>query len=217
MKRAFPNTRIILTMAVLTMLIFSCPPIALSASDTIIDEWASVKAPKPPELKLVKVDPKVTALLVLDIVKQSCNSKRRPRCVESVRKIQDLVTKARDKGVPVVYSITGSTKPEDILKEVAPSGGEPVVQASVDKFYGTDLEKILKDKGITTVIIVGTAANGAVLGTSIGAAMRKINIIVPVDGMSDSPYSEQYTAWHLGNAPGTRNVTTLTKVSMIEF
>ena len=54
----------------------------------------------------------------------------------------------------------------------------------VDKFLGTDLEKILKDKGIATVIIVGTAAHGAVLYTGSGAAMRGMNVIVPVDGMS---------------------------------
>lgn len=33
----------------------------------IIDEWASVKTPKAPELKAVTVDPKTTALLMLDL------------------------------------------------------------------------------------------------------------------------------------------------------
>jgi nicotinamidase-related amidase len=51
-----------------------------------------------------------------------------------------------------------------------------VVAAFVDKFMlgnkDTGLEKILKDKGITTVIAVGTAANGAVLYTSSAAALR---------------------------------------------
>lgn len=64
---------------------------------------------------------------------------------------------------------------------------------------------------------MGTAANGAVLGTAIGAAMRKLNIIVPVDGMSDKLYSEQYVAWHLVNAPGRGRRTTLTQIDMIEF
>lgn len=98
-----------------------------------------------------------------------------------------------------------------------PLNGEPVVKSSVDKFHGTELENILKEKGVKTVIIVGTAANGAVLGTAIGAAMRKLNIIVPVDGMSDKPYSEQYVAWHLVNAPGTGRLTTLTRINMIDF
>jgi nicotinamidase-related amidase len=187
------------------------------ADGTIIDEWAGVKAPAAPELKAVRVDPKATALLVLDIETRTCNSERRPRCIASVPKIKSLITRARAKGIPVVYSLTSRGTKETILKEVAPLNTEPIVKSSVDKFYGTDLEMILKEKGTKTVIIVGTAANGAVLGTAIGAAMRKLNIIVPVDGMSDKLYSEQYVAWHLVNAPGTGRRTTLTQISMIEF
>ena len=197
------------------VLLFFTGPVR--ADETIIDEWTSVKAPEAPAIKPVKVDSKVTALLVLDIEKRTCNSERRPRCIASVPKIKTLVTKARAVGIPVVYSLTSKGTPEAILKEVAPLKGEKIVKSSVDKFYGTDLEKILSDKGIKTVIIVGTAANGAVLGTAIGAAMRKLNIIVPVDGMSDRLYSEQYVAWHLVNAPGTRNRTTLTAIDLIEF
>lgn len=217
MKKFFLHEKFAYALATVVLMSFLGVFSAHSAPDTIIDEWNSVKAPKPPELKPVKVEPKDTALLVLDIEQRTCNAKRRPRCIASVPKIKDLVTRARAKGVPVVYSLTSRGKPEDILPEVAPLSGEPVVKSSVDKFYGTDLQKILKEKGIKTVIIVGTAANGAVLGTAIAAAMRRLNIIVPVDGMSDKPYSEQYVAYHLVNAPGTRNRTTLTKISMIEF
>lgn len=187
------------------------------AAGTIIDEWSDVKAPKAPELKPVRIDPRETALLVLDIEQRTCNSDRRPRCIASVPKIENLIEKARAKGMPVVYSLTSKGTRQTILKEVTPLKQDPVVKSSVDKFYGTNLEKILREKEVKTVIIVGTAANGAVLGTAIGAAMRKFNIIVPVDGMSDNLYSEQYVAWHLVNAPGTRNFTTLTQISMIEF
>ncbi|MBI4528942.1 MAG: hypothetical protein HY695_34525 [Deltaproteobacteria bacterium] len=60
-------------------------------SKTIGDEWNTVQPPKPPELKRVTIDPKTTALLVLDIVKQTCNNERRPRCVASVPKIQAYI------------------------------------------------------------------------------------------------------------------------------
>ena len=53
-----------------------------------------------------------------------------------------------------------------------------------DKFLRTNLEKILWDKGITTVIVAVAASNGAVLYTASGAAFRGMNVIVPVDGMS---------------------------------
>ena len=125
------------------LLIFSNPT---WADRTIIDEWADVKAPKAPKLKPVTVDPNVTALLILDIEKRTCNSERRPRCIASVPNIKRLLTKARAKGMLTVYSLTSKGTRETILKEVAPLKGEPVVKSSVDKFYGTELENILKEK-----------------------------------------------------------------------
>lgn len=71
-----------------------------------------------------------------------------------------------------------------------------------DKFLRTDLEKILKERGIRTVITAGSASHGAVLYTASGAALRGLKVVVPVDGTAaDNTYAEQYTAWHLVNAP----------------
>ena len=194
-----------------------CLGVVRASAQTIIDEWNTVKAPKPPELKSVTVDPKTTALLVLDIVKRGCNNKRRPRCVASVPKIQGLLKQARAKGVAVVHSLTSSSTAADILKEVTPQDGEPIVQSSVDKFFKTDLEKILKEKGIKTVIVVGTAAHGAVLYTGSGAALRGLSVILPVDGMSaEDAYFEQYVAYHMIKAPGVGRRVTLTKIDMIK-
>jgi nicotinamidase-related amidase len=187
-------------------------------AQTIIDEWAAVQAPKPPALKPVTLDPKTTALLVLDFVKQSCNNERRPRCVASVPKVEGLLKQARDNKASVIFSYTSNSTPADIAKELAPLEGEPLVRAAADKFLGTDLEKILKDKGIKTVVVTGTAAHGAVLFTGSGAAFRGFQVIVPVDGMSsENTYFEQYTAYHLTNAPGVAQQVTLTKIDMIKY
>jgi nicotinamidase-related amidase len=204
-------------------LALACLLVSLTASysfgqtKTIIDEWGTVQAPKPPELKPVTMDPKTTALLVLDFVKQNCNNERRPRCVTSVPNVQALLKLARSKGVAVVYSITPAATPADTLNDVAPLDGEPIVKASADKFFRTDLEKILNDKGIKTVVVVGTAAQGAVLNTASQAAFRGLQVIVPVDGMSaENTYFEQYTAHHLANAPGVGQQVTLTRIDMIK-
>ncbi len=190
---------------------------SFAQSKTIIDEWASVQAPKPPELKPVTVDPKTTAFLILDIIKQTCNNERRPRCVAMVPNIEGFLKQARSKGVTIVYSYTSTSKPADILKEVAPQPGEASVQAPSDKFFKTDLEKILRDKGITTVIVSGTAAQGAVLYTASGAAFRGFKVVVPVDGMpADNTYFEQYTAYQLANIPGSAQQVTLTKFDFIK-
>ena len=203
------------------MILFSAaddPSGSPQGSPTIVEEWISVEAPPPPELKAVSVDPRSTALLILDIQKGNCSRDRRPRCVASLPRIQDLLTKARDKGMAVVYSLTSSATPADIREEVAPAASEPVVASGVDKFFRTELEDILKGKGIQTVIIVGTSAHGAVLNTATGAALRGFSVIVPVDGMSATqPYAEQYTAWHLANGPGTRRRTTLTRTDLVTF
>ena len=205
----------------LLILCFAAITISLSSygfSQTIIEEWGSVKAPAAPDLKSVTVEPKTTALLMLDFNKQTCNAERRPRCIASIPKVQKLLADARTKGISVVYSLSPGAAAADIAKEVFPVSGEPVVTSGPDKFLGTELEKILKDKGIKTVIVVGTAAHGAVLYTASGAALRGMQVIIPVEGMSaENVYCEQYVAWHMVNAPRVSNQTILTKIPMIKY
>ena len=188
------------------------------AAQTIVDEWASVKAPAPIELKTVKVDPKTTAFLVLDLVKQTCNAERRPRCLASLPKVEKFLAEARARGVPVVHSIVAVATPADIAPQATPKADEPIVSSVANKFIRTDLEKILKEKGVTTVIVVGTTAEGAVLYTASEAAFLGFKVIVPVDGASAGTlYAEQATAWMLANAPGVSQNTTMTRFEMIGF
>jgi len=187
----------------------------IASSQTIVDEWASVKPPPPPQLKPVKVVPQETALLMLDFVKQICGA--RPRCVASLPKMQKLLAQARQSGVQVVHSLAGQQL-SDIYPEVAARPGEPSVSSGPNKFLNTDLEKILSQRGIKQVIVVGTAAEGAVLNTGAHAALRGIKVILPVDGLSSSTtYAEQYTVWHLSNAPRIGPQTTVTRSDMVSF
>lgn len=185
---------------------------------TILDEWSDLSLPPPVELTPVSVNSPETAFLILDMQAGTCNSERRPRCVASVPRIQAFLKRAREKGMAVVYSLTRKGEPPDILPELSPNEGEPIVKSSVDKFFRTNLEDILKEKGVTSVILSGTSAEGAVLHTATGAAMRGLQVIVPVDGISASlPFAEMYTAWHLVHAPGSKAQTTLTLFGMIEI
>lgn len=132
--------------------------------------------------------------------------------------MKNLLTEARAKGVTVIYSFIANTAAADVVKDVAPAANEQSVTSSADKFVNTDLDKKLKDKGIETVIVAGTAANGAVLYTASGAAFRGMKVIVPVDGISSvDPYAEQFAVWQLVNGPGVGARTTLTKIDMIKF
>jgi nicotinamidase-related amidase len=205
---------------VATTLVLIATAVGLPASavqaQSIIDEWNSIKAPAAPELKPVTVDAKTTALLMLDFMNQSCG--KRPRCIASIPGMKKLLGEARAAKATVVFSVVPNTTTADIITDVAPTPDEPWVRSGVDKFYNTDLEKILKDKGIQTVIVTGTAANGAVLFTAAGAVLRGMNVIVPVDGMSSvDPYADLTTTYTFTSAPVVSAKSTLTKIDLIKF
>jgi nicotinamidase-related amidase len=185
------------------------------AAQTIVDEWGSIQVPPAPQLRPVTVDAKSTALLMLDFMSHNCG--KRPRCLASLPAVKTFLDQARARGMLVVYATVPMGNIADTLKEVAPSGGEPVVSSGPDKFLNTELDKILKDKNIQTVITIGTAAHGAVLYTASGAGLLGFKVIVPVDGVSGDLYTEQYTAWHLANAPVLARNVTLNKFDMVKF
>lgn len=220
LKRRITKSRLLLIMGILLSIPFLLCHLSVDTANekTVLEVWDLVKPPHPVELKAVKVVSAESAFLVLDIEELTCNRERRPRCLGSVPLIKKFLEKAREKGLFIVYSLTTRGTPETILPDVTPLGTEPIVKSSVDKFYNTDLEAILRAKGIKTVIIAGTTAEGAVLHTATGASMRGFRVIVPIDGMpAGTLYAEQYTAWHLLNAPGTRQNTILTRFDMIGF
>ena len=188
----------------------------------ILDDWATVKSPPPPELKPVKLDGSTTALLILDMMKMNCGV--RPRCVATVPNIKRLHDAARAAGAMVWYSLVGSNgmaTPADMIDPgFAPHDGEWARQNGPDKFLGSNLEDKLKARGIKTVIVCGTSFQGVGIGTGSGSAQRGYKVIVPLDCLSaEDTYMEQYAAWHLfkgGPAVVTGQVT-LTRSSMVKF
>jgi nicotinamidase-related amidase len=189
-------------------------------AQTLIEEWGTAKFPPPPPLKPVKIEAKETALLVMDFTKQTCTPERRKRCADSVPKVVKLVTEARAKGALIIYSVAvPNSVPADILPELTPAAGELVLPPlGPDKFINSDLEKTLKDKGIKTVVAMGTQAQTSVLHTGSTAALKGFKVIVPVDGMSaDEVFPELYTAWHLATAARISSNVTLTKFELIGF
>jgi nicotinamidase-related amidase len=187
----------------------------------IITDWDTVKLPPKPELKPATVDPKTTALLVLDLMKGNCGA--RPRCAAIVPTVKKLLDEARSHNMLVVYNLTGDSKPEDMVDaSVMPKPGDFMIKngRGGDKFIDSNLDAGLKAKGIKTVIITGTSAQGAVATTSNGATGRGYKAVVPVDGTaSEDSFRELYGIYHLaggGPAALTQNVT-VTRSDMIKF
>lgn len=204
------------TCAVMTLLFTDTQT---AETETIIDSWKSITLPPPPVLQSVTVDSTQTALLILDMYVTFCSDAQRPRCVPTIPRIQRLLANARDHKMMVVYSggppsSTNFTMPPEAL---TPLPGEPMVRTNADKFVDTDLEKMLAAGGIKSVIIVGTSAEGAVLYTAGGAALRGLKVIIPVDGISSAnPFGELSTAWNLKNTSGSvSSHVTLTRMDLI--
>lgn len=185
----------------------------------VVSEWKTVQPPPPPALKTVKINPQKTALLVMDFNDSTCakgGARYRPRCAEAIPKVRHLLDEARAHHVLVIF--TGYPHMPPIVKQLTPRPGEQTVVGHADKFDGTNLNEILKEHGITTVIATGTAPNGAVLFTAFGAASHGYKVIVPVDTMpGDSAYAEQSSIWGIANDPGMGNMSTLTSVGRITF
>ena len=188
----------------------------------ITAEWANVTPPPAPELKQVTVDPKTTALLVLDFGKNNCGV--RPRCLANVPNVKKLIDEARTHNMMIAYTLPGQEHSAAGLvdQSLAPRAGEFLIQGSggADKFIRSNLDQGLKDKGIKTVIVTGTSAQGAVAGTTNGAAQRGYGAVVPVDGMSsESAFNELYAAWHIakGGPANLVSKATLTRSDLIKF
>jgi nicotinamidase-related amidase len=194
-----------------------CGTSAVRAADIIAD-WPSVTLPPPPELKPVTLDGKTTALLILDMMRENCGV--RPRCPDAIPKIKTLMDRARAAGALVEYTLLGGGTIID--PSIAPHEGEVVEQkpGGPDKFLGSDLDQRLKARGIKTVIITGTSAQGVGIGTGSASAQRGYNVIYPVDGVaSESAFRELYAAWHMagGGPPSTTKWVTVTRSDMINF
>jgi nicotinamidase-related amidase len=207
----------LLTAIVLAAALACVLPGAVQAQD-ILQEWDSIKAPPPPAIKPVTLDRKKTALISMDFNGKSCTPDKRARCAAVLPRAQKLIAEARAKGTFVVHTYTSNMEKSDIAKVVEPIAGEPVMRGRGDKFSGNDLEKILKDKGIETVVLIGTSANSAVLYTALGAAQRGFKAIVPIDTMpAETAYQEQFSIWQLANGSQVSENTTLTRSDMLQF
>ncbi|GFM37814.1 cysteine hydrolase [Desulfovibrio psychrotolerans] len=204
------------TTCVMACLLLFAPHAATAEYRDILQEWGAVQVPEKPPVQAVSVDHSTTALLILDIEELTCNEERRPRCLETVPRIEALMRKARNAGMPVIYSLTTRGTRESILPPVTPRQIDPVVQSSVDKFFNTPLAAILDDMRIKAVIVTGTAAHGAVLHTATGAAQRGLQVILPVDALSASSlYIEQAAVWLLHTGPATSQRLILTRTADI--
>jgi len=185
----------------------------------------TMQMPAPPDPVPVALDPATTALLIFDIVDPICS--RQPNCTgKMVPAIASLLARARKAGVTVAYGTRAPTM-ANWLPEVSPAPGDLKIESQAqDRFYNTDLDKTLKAKGITTLILTGWKVSGSVTYTSVGATLRGYTVVVPVDASLDATDYEiaiglfQILHQHSANAANEAlkdRASTLSRTDLIAF
>ena len=79
--------------AVFAMTAFA--PATLVRAQAVTDQWSSVTIPPAPDVKPVTVDPKTTALLVMDFRTAACTAQTAPRCAAALPHVQTILDAAR--------------------------------------------------------------------------------------------------------------------------
>ncbi len=164
-----------------------------------------------------KVDPKHTALIVVDVQNDFCH--REGACAkggrdmtlveEMIPTLLDFIERTREAGVPIIFARahasewtdSPSTKqqrkswatacPEDRpfmicepgswgadFYQVKPTENDCIVtKHRASAFFGTDLDLILRSRGITSVLMTGVATNVCVETTARHASMLDYNVV----------------------------------------
>ncbi len=185
----------------------------------------SLQMPALPDPVRVTLNPATTALLVLDYVEPICNAQ--PKCKsQMLPAMTPFMERARKASLVVAYG-TREPNMSKWLPEVAPAPGDiKIVNIAQDRFYNTDLDKALKAKGITTIIMVGWKVSGSVAYTSVGATLRGYTVVVPVDTTTAATDYETAIGFYqilnqrngnLANVPLKPKAPTLSRTDMITF
>src|SRR5262245_5829541 len=143
----------------------------------------TLQMPALPDPVRVALRPATTALLVLDYVEPIRSS--HPRCKsQMLPAMTPFMERVRKAGLVVAYG-TREPNMSKWLPEVAPAPGDiKIMNIAQDRFYNTDLDKTLKAKGITTIIMVGWQVRGSLTYTSVGATTPYSAVVIPIDSPS---------------------------------
>ena len=161
-----------------------------------------------PEYKIlpkVSLSGSKTALLIADMLVDFVSPKGKlfvPDTRKTIEPLRRLIGKARKAGVTITYiqdwhrsddpefSIWGphaiqETPGTRVIAELVPSPKDYIIRKrTYDPFFATDLDLLLRQKGIQNVIVTGTVANICVLHAAGSASLRGYQVVIPIDAIS---------------------------------
>lgn len=147
------------------------------------------------------------ALLVIDMLNDFV-LEGAPLVVEGARgiipAIRDRIEDARKRGASIIYvcdrhapddaefkywpphAVSG-TPGSEVVRELAPRPGDIVVpKTRYSGFYGTQLDRILEERGVGRLTLTGVLTNICILYTAADAIMRGYEVSVPEDSVAST-------------------------------
>jgi nicotinamidase-related amidase len=188
----------------------------------LIGAGSAFAQPNRPEAVPATLDPATTAVLVLDL-NARCDDPGQI-CGELIPGLQAFLPRARSSGALVVYTVSSQYQGTDLERMahgIEPADGEPVIfPDAFNKFVTGELEGILAERGIRTLIATGSSTNVGVHYTVV-AALRdhRYNVVIPMDAVNaGTPYEQEYSLHQFSVLPGNvQSQLTFTRLDLIEF
>ena len=134
-----------------------------------------------------------------DFVTGTLKAERAPKIISNIQK---LLKFARGEGMPVIYAndahlrkidkefqlwgehaVTG-TKGAQVIDELKPEEGDYVIsKRRYSGFFGTDLDLLLRELGVKSLIVTGIATDVCVQHTVADAYFRGYDVLLPEDSV----------------------------------
>ena len=137
-----------------------------------------------------------TALLVIDVQNGVVDGAYNRDGV--IANIRTLVERARSEGVPVVWiqhssgELQEGTEGWAYVPELVRRDPEPLVHKTYgDSFEDTDLEEVLAERGIGTLVVTGAQTDACVRSTIHGGLVRGYDVTL----VGDAHTTEDLTEW----------------------
>ena len=167
------------------------------------------------------IDPKKTAMIVVDMQNDFVvpgAAMETPAARTVVPKLAEALKICRDAGIKIIYTahvhrrdgsdmglfddmhapiakraaLVDGTPGVDIYPDLAPAPGEHVIKKHrYSGFYGTDLDIILREWGVDTVIISGTTTENCCHATARDAMFRNYRVVFLSDATATYDYPDR--------------------------
>ncbi len=178
---------------------------ALAVALTPVDAGSGLKDRIAATLRQKRGNPARRALVVCDMINDHLTPGRPlevPRARGIVDSLARRIGEARASGVPVVYVLDRHTPDDPELDEwgahalegsegaevwppLAPQSGDRIVtKASYSGFHGSDLERVLDDLAVDTMVLTGCSSEVQLLATATDALQRGFSVEMPVDSQA---------------------------------